>query len=272
MADSRRADAPAAPVDPADRESRAEALLVEGLDQYFAGRYDEAIHIWTRVLFFDRAHARARAYIDRARTALAERQRRGDQLLAETAALLDAGETDAARGRFAEAIGAAGEDERVSALRVRLDRQERLDRLDRGLALPLPIDHPVPPAPAIPGWNWPRHQRAVAFAGLAVVAVAVVAGAAVSPMLQPWLGLRGRPDSLVGPTSVQPWPVLSSAEVALVRARTLRGNGRLAEALVALDRVGRDSPVSGEADRLRAQIQAMLLAGGPERFRPKVDR
>ena len=40
-----------------------ESLLVAGLDRYFAGDYDGAIHAWTRVLFLDRRHARARAYI-----------------------------------------------------------------------------------------------------------------------------------------------------------------------------------------------------------------
>ena len=60
---------------------QAEALLVDGLERYFNGRYEDAIHLWTRVLFLDRSHARARAYIDRARTALAERQRRAEEML-----------------------------------------------------------------------------------------------------------------------------------------------------------------------------------------------
>src|SRR5690606_15679799 len=62
-------------------DDRAEALLVAGLDHYFEGRYEEAIHLWTRLLFIDRGHARARAYINRARSALAERQRRADELM-----------------------------------------------------------------------------------------------------------------------------------------------------------------------------------------------
>ena len=36
-----------------------EDLLIAGLDRYFAGRHEEAIHIWTRVLFIDRGHRRA---------------------------------------------------------------------------------------------------------------------------------------------------------------------------------------------------------------------
>src|SRR5262249_57563227 len=62
-------------------ESRIEELLLAGLDHYFNGQHELAISVWTRVLFLDRSHARARAYIERARTAIAERQREGDELL-----------------------------------------------------------------------------------------------------------------------------------------------------------------------------------------------
>ena len=44
------------------------------------GRHELAINVWTRVLFLDRGHARARAYIERARSAVAERQREGEEL------------------------------------------------------------------------------------------------------------------------------------------------------------------------------------------------
>jgi hypothetical protein len=57
------------------RESRIEELLLAGLDHYFNGQHELAISVWTRVLFLDRSHARARAYIERARGAIAERQR-----------------------------------------------------------------------------------------------------------------------------------------------------------------------------------------------------
>ena len=56
-------------------DARIEQLLVAGLDHYFAGDFESAINLWTRVLFLDRHHDRARAYIERARSAQAERQR-----------------------------------------------------------------------------------------------------------------------------------------------------------------------------------------------------
>src|SRR5262245_36680969 len=126
MADPRRLD-PVSQADAADRDSRVEALLVEGLDKYFNGRYEEAIHLWTRVLFLDRSHARARAYIDRARTAVAERQRRADQMLHESQTLMQQGETAAARELLVEVVAETGENDQAAALRVRLERIERMN-------------------------------------------------------------------------------------------------------------------------------------------------
>ena len=45
---------------PAGRETRIEELLLAGLDHYFSGQHELAISVWTRVLFLDRSHARAR--------------------------------------------------------------------------------------------------------------------------------------------------------------------------------------------------------------------
>ena len=66
---------------PRDHVEKIEQLLLAGLDAYFAGQHEQAINIWSRVLFLDRAHARARAYIERARQALAERHRAAEALV-----------------------------------------------------------------------------------------------------------------------------------------------------------------------------------------------
>src|SRR5919108_4367533 len=87
-----------------DRDARIEALLVAGLDHYFAGQHELAISVWTRVLFLDRGHARAKAYIDRARSAMAERQREGDELLHTGVAALDRGDAGTARDLLTSAI------------------------------------------------------------------------------------------------------------------------------------------------------------------------
>src|SRR5580765_5816166 len=75
----------------AERDAKIEELLLAGLDHYFLARYEQAINVWTRALFFDRSHARARAYIERARSALAERARQCEELLQSGVAALDRG-------------------------------------------------------------------------------------------------------------------------------------------------------------------------------------
>jgi hypothetical protein len=60
------------------RDQRIEQLLLTGLDRYFAGELERAIQVWSRVFFLDRGHPRARAYIERARGAIAERQREAE--------------------------------------------------------------------------------------------------------------------------------------------------------------------------------------------------
>src|SRR5918994_7210190 len=99
MSDPLRFDRPPTSADvlESDREARVEDLLLAGLDHYFAGQYDLAINVWTRVLFLDRGHARARAYIERARGALSERQREAEELLHSGAAAFHRGEVETAR-------------------------------------------------------------------------------------------------------------------------------------------------------------------------------
>jgi hypothetical protein len=256
MVEPRRADTPHEG-DDATRDVRIEALLVEGLDRYFAGRFDDAVHLWTRVLFLDRTHARARAYIDRARTAIAERQRRADEWLRASEAMLAEGRAADARHLLEKAVAAAGDDEPASAVRARLERLERA-RAASTVADPVPAIGGAP----LRAWTWPRRSPAAAMAIVAIVvaigvALVALAGDAGSGR---WLGTREAHDRLAATATPARLRVLTSADVALVRARTLLTRGRLAEALEALDRVPPESPARAEAERLRVEIQQLLLA------------
>src|SRR5262245_52425484 len=108
----------------ADRDAKIEQLLLAGLDHYFAARYDQAINVWTRALFLDRNHARARAYIERARTALAEAQRESEELLQTGVAAFDRGEGDEARRLLLAAIEKGAPAEQAFAVLERLNRLE----------------------------------------------------------------------------------------------------------------------------------------------------
>jgi tetratricopeptide (TPR) repeat protein len=250
MAETRRSDLTDAGAGP-ERDGRIESLLVEGLDRYFVGRYEEAVHIWTRVLFLDRTHPRARAYIDRARTALAERQRRSDELLHASQSLLEQGKTGDARQLLSEAVAATGDDERAAALRMRLDR---LDRTRWDVVEPAEVSAGHPAAPAVAPIVWWTLVAATSAVTLWLVARLVF------PAWQPIE--PAAPAVVFNPA---PIPVPGSADVALVRARALFARGRLAEALLALDRVGVDDNRRAEADRLRVEIQRLLLAADAPR-------
>jgi tetratricopeptide (TPR) repeat protein len=237
-----------------DRDSRAEALLVDGLDRYFAGHYEEAIHLWTRVLFLDRSHARARAYIDRARTALAERQRCADELLQDARTLLDRGDTGEARRVLGQAVATAGDDARAAELRLQLERVERA----RGTtSRPAPRTAAIVDAVPVPS-RYRRVAKGLVVAGVAGCAV-VACVALAGPMLRE-RALPGRPRALAPSGQSSSPTVLSTDEVALIRARTLYARGQLPEALRALDRITHGSARAG-ADALRVEIQQGLLAG-----------
>src|SRR6478609_9590512 len=120
------------PTSRAERDAKIEQLLLGGLDHYFAGQYDQAINVWTRALFLDRAHPRARAYIERARSALAERQRQSEELLQNGVAAFHRGDADEARRLLQAAIDAGAPPEDALAF------LERLNRLDSVRAKPTP--------------------------------------------------------------------------------------------------------------------------------------
>jgi tetratricopeptide (TPR) repeat protein len=238
----------------ADRDTRAEALLVEGLDRYLAGRFEDAIHIWTRVLFLDRSHARARAYIDRARTAIAERQRASDELLQATSEMLTRGDAAEARRLLDEMLDAGADDERAAELRMRIERLERASLSARAGSATVSAQTA---APAVERPSRARRWTLVAglSAGLVIVAFWLVPSTNDVPGLE---RERVPLSAASGDTSL---PVLSASDVALVRARTLYSRGRLAEALQALDRVAELANVPA-ANQLRVEIQQALLASG----------
>jgi tetratricopeptide (TPR) repeat protein len=235
----------------ARRDRHIDELLDDGLDLYFGGRYAEAIHLWTRVLFLDRSHARARAYIERARTAQAEVQRRSDEWLQASRELLDRGETADARRLLTQVVEATGDDLQAAALRVHLERLERL----RATGDPAVRTEPAPAPPA--RWTWRRPARHVLGAGLGLVLTLTLAILFVQSGADPETAVSR--VAVPAPSQVR-WPVLSSSEVALVRARTSYSRGWLAQALRDLNAVAPDSPDRAAADQLRIEIQQLLLA------------
>ena len=113
---------PAEALSGAERDARIEQLLLSGLDEYFAHRYEHAINLWTRVLFFDRHHDRARAYIERARSAQAERQRESEAVLHQGIEAFRAGDVERARTLVADALDRGASPDDATGVLERIDR------------------------------------------------------------------------------------------------------------------------------------------------------
>ena len=237
------------------RDTRIEELLLAGLDHYFSGQHELAINVWTRVLFLDRNHARARAYIERARGAIAERQREGEEILQTGVAAFHRGDAADARRLLTSAVDrGVSPDEALALL-------DRLDRLTPG------GDAAAPPPP-VPRARRVRSVGAVAARGIQaatlvlVLGIGLAAGALAMVYFTatgaPWAP-RTAPAASSARPSVEPLPVAIPAEVSLARARAMYGKGRLHEALDALDAVRPGDPLRAQADELRATIQRQLL-------------
>jgi hypothetical protein len=259
MTDPLRSDrlALAADVPERDREARVEELLLAGLDRYFADQHELAINVWTRVLFIDRGHARARAYIERARSAIAERQRQGDELLHTGNAAFDRGDAGAARELVRSAVEHGASLDEALALLARIDRLENA-------APPAPAFRRSPPQPAPGGAGTLTERRArLKWIGAGLVAGAVLCALASTLFLSggsvAW-PLFGAPEGLAVSTLNAPLPVPSIAETALSRGEALYAKGHLREALIALQAVPAGDPLRPRADELTAAIQRQLLA------------
>jgi hypothetical protein len=251
--------------DGAEQDARIEHLLITGLDHYFAGGFETAINLWTRVLFIDRTHDRARAYIDRARSAQAEQQRASEELVHEGLDAFSRGDVARARTLLHDAL------ERGASHDLALGVLGRIDRLDV-------VQAPVVDSPKASGIRRrvrsdaaaaaidgdPRTRRTtswVAVGSVAALIVAVAWWASIDgvPLIQSWSARTAtNPAVIVEP--VETVPVPAPAETHVAQARTQFASGHLHDALRSLDRVAVGDSLRGEAERLRADIQRELLA------------
>lgn len=246
-----------------ERDARIEQLLLAGLDEYFAGQYEHAVNLWTRVLFLDRHHDRARAYIERARRAEAERQRETEAVLQEGIAAFHRGDVDRARRLIADALdrGASREDAQGMLDRIaRLGTHAASPRRKRVATPTLRITDESAPAPT-------SRRSGGRVAALLLVAAAVgtliVGLVGLRPLdIANWPGVRSGSapgGSLASGIAVEPLPVAGPADSYLARSRALMNTGRLHDALATLDRVPIGDPQYGDARALRAIIQRELL-------------
>ncbi len=238
------------------RDARVEQLLLAGLDHYFVGHYAQAIHVWTRVLFLDRGHARARAYIERARSAEGERQREADELLHRGAAAFEQGQPVAARRLLTAAIeGGAAPDVPLAYL-GRLDRLGIPAAVTPEPSLPVPVEADVTPATR----SARRHLwGATALVAAGILTVAFMAGfAGAIADLGGWGADNRAALRVTEPAEAVPLP--RASDLSLARARDLFAHGKARDALRLIAAVSEDDPNRADADKLLADIQRTLLA------------
>jgi tetratricopeptide (TPR) repeat protein len=242
------------PLDEAARAARIEQLLLSGLDHYFGGNYEQAINVWTRVAFLERGHGRARAYIERARGALAERQRESEESLHQGIAAYQAGDLPRARDLLTRAVEQGGANETA------LMFLQRLGHLDDVAASPARERATTRSAPAR---HHPTERVTRRTDWLATGAASVaITGLILLGALRTASWLRESPVVVRAgdAASREVLPIVRTAERRLDRARSLRDAGRLREALRELDVVELGDPLRVEADRLRSDIQRVLLS------------
>jgi predicted transcriptional regulator len=255
----RRAPAPSETTD----EARIEHLLVTGLDCYFAGEFEPAINLWTRVLFLDRHHDRARAYIDRARSAQAERQRMSEALVHQGLEAFDKGEVVRARELLSDALDQGASHDVALGVLGRIDRLE-VGQAATARAVPATRHRPFS-RPRAAGTDEPHGRGTLArwlVTAAAMVLVAAVSFVLVTPNgLADWFPVQATTGTPMAPVpDPAPLPVPAPAEAYLVQARAMFAGGKLRDALRALDRVPVGDAQRPEAERLRGDIQRELLA------------
>lgn len=237
---------------PVDREARIEQLLLSGLDLYFAGHYEQAINVWTRVEFLERGHSRARAYIERARGALAEQQRESELLLHQGVEAFDQGDVRAARELIDRAVARSGPTDLALAV---LERLNRLDASGHTTAVPVDVVTAVPS---------PSSERLAAGAAhrwpLAItIALSTASGVLLAALaFDAWLTYRAPTDAAIV-LPEETLPIVRPADLSLARARRLAAAGHVHEALRVLEDIGVADPRRGDADRLVTELQHLLL-------------
>lgn len=240
-----------------EHDAKTEDLLLTGLDHYFADNYHQAINVWTRVLFLDRGHARARAYIERARSALAEQQRESEELLHSGVAALDRGEIDLARRLLTSAVDRGGPQE------LALPILARVNRLEAAVSAVESAQRPATARPAAGRTSAPTADRSRHWRLLLIMLVAALA--VVSFFLKDGIDLSmlstGASSSAVASTQAddEALPLAQPGEIALKRARRLFTAGHPIDALRSLDLIRPTDQARADADRLRADIQRELL-------------
>lgn len=265
---------------PSRPELKTEELYRQGEELYAKGLFQRAIHIWTRILFLDRGNAEARKSIDRAKRALAERQRRLDAEVVAAGRVLEEGRIEEARRRIRAVL--AVDPRHVEGVQIaeRIAVRDRRHEQSKSGAVNVPLE--VTPAPSKRGLlvrvskKSPARSDAVAsplkMAVFVLASVLVFAAGALYLHLN-WDsfvsdGAFASSSSRMGLSDPESPSLPDSAELRYYNGARLFAKGRYREALSELSLVDRDSPVAERARSLILRIEERLLRGASEEVDP----
>ncbi len=253
-------------------------LLQQGRDLFRHGRLQQAIHVWTRILFLDRNNRAARDAIGRAKRVIAERQRELDALVLEAARREATGDRRGAQQRLTKVLSLDPRHAEGRSLLEKIEEQERRGEARAGTVAGKPPEdgeieksrrRRVVVKPAIEAEPAsPLKMAAFLFSALCLFA----AGALYLHLNWDFLvsdglgstslgsGPNAPPNS--GPADPRALPSLPAlSELHYFNGARLHGKGFYREALGELARVERGSPNFEEARSLILRIEERLLRG-----------
>lgn len=255
---------------PAELEPKIDELLRQGDYLVRSGRYQQAIHVWTRILFLDRGNRVAREAIDKAKKMLAERQREIDVMVLDAAQFYGDGDRHKAKKLLDHVLAI---DPRHTEARTLWEKLDSLDRRGEGSSsVTAEPDSDVTPRPRRRASRngaastkrgkslLPLKMAAFLFCAFCLLALggfyihlnwdSLVGDSAFAP--SPREGLQE-----LGERDIPPLPTLS--ELHYFNGARLFAKGRYREALAELERVGRQSSVAEDARSLVLRIEERLL-------------
>jgi hypothetical protein len=263
---------------PSRSSLKTEELYLHGDELFGRGLFQRAVHVWTRILFMDRGNPKARKAIDRAKKALAERQRLLDAEVATAGRLFEEGDLEGA-GSLIRAVLAAdprhAEGHHVAERIAALDHRN-VDGQPSGASCEIESA----PVPSKCGLLLRVSQEASARPETGVssspLKMAIFALTAVLVFAAEALYLHLNWDSFVSdeafanstsPSGLSVPEALSlpdPAELRYYNGARLFAKGRYREALLELSLVDRSSTTVEEARGLILRIEERLLRGVSE--------
>jgi tetratricopeptide (TPR) repeat protein len=244
-------------------------LLEQGRGLFRRGRLQQAIHVWTRILFLDRNNRAARAAIEQAKSVIAERQREMDALVLEAARSAAAGDRRGAQKRLARVLALDPRHAEGRGLWEKIEEQTRRGEVRSGsLALagspaeeeasPSQRRRVVAPSSVKTESASPLKMAAFFFSALCLFA----AGAVYVHLNWDFLVSDGRPSAEPNqPTLDVPTGLPSLSELHYFNGTRLYTKGSYREALSELALVDPENPNFEEARSLILRIEGRLLRG-----------